>query len=136
MTIQSISAHQLSQQAQTDDHTLLDVRTPAEFEEVHIAGAKLHPLDSLKAEQVSERAEGGTIYVICRSGNRAKNAIKKLASAGIHNTALLDGGMHSWLEAGLPVNRGRKTMPLERQVRIAAGFLALLESPTPAPWAC
>jgi rhodanese-related sulfurtransferase len=36
------------------------------------------------------------------------------------------GGTVAWEQAGLPVKRGKKAISLERQVRIAAGFLTLL----------
>jgi hypothetical protein len=36
--------------------------------------------------------------------------------------------MQSWESEGLPVNRGRATISLERQVRIAAGALVFLGS--------
>jgi hypothetical protein len=42
------------------------------------------------------------------------------------NLHVLDGGLNAWLGAGLEVERGRKRLSLERQVRIAAGSLAAL----------
>lgn len=38
----------------------------------------------------------------------------------------MEGGTQAWDLAGLPVSRGKKAMSLERQVRIAAGFLVFL----------
>ena len=103
---------------------LLDVRTPAEFEELHIEGSVLHPLTSLDAAKVKAMAEGKSgCLVICRSGNRARQAAEKLASAGVSGLHVLDGGVLAWEAAGQPLNRGAKTMSLERQVRIAAGAL-------------
>jgi rhodanese-related sulfurtransferase len=103
---------------------LLDVRTPAEFAEAHIEGSLLHPLTDLDPEEVKLLAgDRPGCLVICRSGNRAKQAAEKLAAAGIARVHVLDGGVQAWEAAGLPLQRGRKTMSLERQVRIAAGFL-------------
>ena len=105
---------------------LLDVRTPAEFEEAHIAGSKLAPLDSLKPEHVSQAFDANQpIYVVCRSGNRAQQAIEKLKAAGFDSTVLLEGGINAWKQHSLPLNVGKKTMGLERQVRIAAGILIM-----------
>jgi hypothetical protein len=42
------------------------------------------------------------------------------------NLHLLIGGMNAWVGAGLEVERGRKRLSLERQVRIAAGSLAAI----------
>jgi len=106
---------------------LLDVRTPLEHQEVNLAEARLAPLDELDAAALA-RQEGAQreVVVICRSGNRARKAADKLAAAGMTQVSLLEGGMQAWEAAGLPANRGRKVMSLERQVRIAAGLLVLL----------
>jgi rhodanese-related sulfurtransferase len=105
---------------------LLDVRLPAEFEEIHIPGSVLHPLSDLDPAAVRKLAEGKkSCVVVCRSGNRARQAAAKLESAGVPNLAILDGGVLAWESAGLEVKRGRKTISLERQVRIGAGSMVL-----------
>ena len=38
----------------------------------------------------------------------------------------VEGGTSAWDEAGLPVERGKEAVSLERQVRIAAGFLVFV----------
>lgn len=108
------------------DALLLDVRTPAEFEEAHIAGSVLHPLGELTPEEVKKLSLGkNSCVVICRSGNRARQAAQKLCQHGISGVQVLEGGVLAWEKAGLPLNRGAKTLSLERQVRIAAGTLVL-----------
>lgn len=103
---------------------LLDVRTPAEFEDAHVAGAVLHPLTNLDAAAVKALLAGKeACVVVCRSGGRATQAAEKLAAAGVENLQVLEGGVSAWEQAGLPLERGRKTISLERQVRIAAGML-------------
>lgn len=104
--------------------TLIDVRTPAEFGEIHIPGSRLvplHTLDDTKAQEVA--GLDGECVIICRSGNRAKQAAEKLASAGAKNITVLEGGVTAWESAGETVNRGQKTLSIERQVRIAAGAM-------------
>ncbi len=106
--------------------SLIDVRTPAEFGEIHIAGSTLMPLDRLDAAAV--KAASGSAeqcVIICRSGKRAEQALQKLAAAGCDKLVILEGGVTAWDSAGLPVNRGQKAISLERQVRIAAGLLVL-----------
>ena len=49
-----------------------------------------------------------------------------MEEAGLADIAVIEGGMDAWLAAGFPVVRGRTTLPLERQVRIAAGSLVLV----------
>jgi rhodanese-related sulfurtransferase len=103
---------------------LLDVRTPLEYREIHATGAELVPLDRLDPATFKSRAPGRLLAVICKSGGRAKQACEKLAAAGIRGLILVEGGTTAWAAAGLPVQRGKKGMSLERQVRIAAGTLA------------
>lgn len=108
---------------------LIDVRTPAEFGEVHVSFARNVPLDRL--DPVALRAELGEkcanpLYLICRSGARGKQACEKLAAAGITNVVNVEGGTLACEAAGLPLVRGKKAISLERQVRIAAGALVLV----------
>ncbi|MEO1529183.1 MAG: rhodanese-like domain-containing protein [Planctomycetota bacterium] len=105
---------------------LIDVRTPAEFREAHAEGARNVPLDRLKPDQVFESTSSESIYLICKSGSRSQMAAKKFIQAGFDQVISVDGGTEAWVAAGLPVVRGKKTISLERQVRIVAGFLVLL----------
>ena len=61
------------------------------------------------------------VVLVCRSGTRASQAEQALDQAGLPGLRVLDGGMNSWQQAGAPVNRGRQTWDLERQVRLASG---------------
>jgi len=103
---------------------LVDVRTPAEFGEVHVETATNVPLDRLDPATVGNLVAGeGPLYFICRSGGRSGKACEKMMAAGHANVISVDGGTAACETAGLPVIRGRKAMSLERQVRIAAGAL-------------
>jgi rhodanese-related sulfurtransferase len=105
---------------------LVDVRTPAEFAQAHAPGAALLPLSNLDGEEVSHLAAGKPVYLMCQSGNRARQAADKLKKAGVNAVSVIQGGMNAWEAAGLPLERGQTMMSLERQVRIAAGAFALL----------
>jgi len=107
---------------------LIDVRTPAEFREMHVDFARNVPLDRLNPEELKAQLNGAAtkrLFVICRSGSRGGQACQKLAAAGL-DVVNVEGGTLAWEAAGLPVVRGKKAISLERQVRIAAGFLVLL----------
>lgn len=105
---------------------LWDVRTPVEYREVHAVPARSVPLDRLDVETVKRSHPAGEpLYVICRSGNRGRQACERLRAAGVE-AVNVEGGTLAWREAGLPLVHGRKAMSLERQVRIAAGSLVLL----------
>jgi len=106
---------------------LLDVRTPAEHSKIHVPGVHLIPLDRLDGAQLA--ASGGfskakPVYILCQSGGRAKQAATRLEQSGFEKCSVVEGGTSAWAAAGLAVNRGAsRVISLERQVRIAAGFL-------------
>ena len=103
---------------------LIDVRTPVEFAQVHVAFARNVPLDQLRDDEVKVGPDG-PVYVICQSGSRGRRACEKLRRAGV-NAVNVEGGTRAWEAAGLPVVRsGAKVLSLERQVRIAAGSLVI-----------
>jgi rhodanese-related sulfurtransferase len=106
---------------------LIDVRTPAEYREVHIDFARSVPLDRLDPKAITAERNGHAsqpLYLICRTGSRGKQACERLAEAGL-NVVNIEGGTLAWDAAGLPVVRGQKTISLERQVRIAIGLVVL-----------
>jgi len=104
--------------------TILDVRTPMEFAEVHVPQAHNVPLDQF--DPADFRTSPQPIYLLCKGGGRATKAAEKCSKAGIDNTVVIEGGTQAWIEAGLPVERSAvKVISLERQVRIAAGSLVL-----------
>jgi rhodanese-related sulfurtransferase len=107
---------------------LIDVRTPAEFREVHAVGAKNIPLDEINAEQmiIGRKDDDEPLYMICRSDSRGKKACEAFHAAGYINVVNVAGGTVAWDDLGLPVVRGKKTISLERQVRIAAGSLVVI----------
>lgn len=127
--IATISPHRLAElhrQGQPID--LVDVRTPAEYREVHVDFARNVPLDKVSCSSVSKSPQGPngqTLYIICRTGSRAQQACEKLIAGGCGQVVNVEGGTLAWDAAGLPVVRGKKAVSLERQVRIAAGLLVL-----------
>ncbi|MEO2164328.1 MAG: rhodanese-like domain-containing protein, partial [bacterium] len=110
------------------DVFVLDVRTPAEFIEAHIPGSINVPLGDLggREAEIAEHAGSRNVAILCRTGRRAETARKKLAQQGLESTGVMQGGIVNWQSKGLPVNRGPKAFTIDRQVRIAAGFLVLL----------
>ena len=123
----TIAPAEVSAALATGQGVLIDVRTPAEFEEVHAPAAKLIPLDILDrpALDAARGPNAGPVYLICASGIRATKAAEKLSQTGL-KPLVVAGGTQAWSAAGLPVIRGRKTISVERQVRIGAGAFVLL----------
>jgi rhodanese-related sulfurtransferase len=66
-----------------DSAELLDVRTPPEFTNAHVPGARLIPLDELNVEVFLQHHQPGRpVYVLCQAGGRAKKAIEKFERFG------------------------------------------------------
>lgn len=127
--MQSIDVRQLAKLGDEGSVDLIDVRTPVEYRASHAVGARNIPLDQLDPQAVAGDRNGSSsqpIYFICQSGNRSGKAVQKCTEAGVENAVTVEGGTTAWEQAGLPVKRGKKAISLERQVRIAAGFLVLL----------
>lgn len=79
-----------------NDYILLDVRTPQEFGEKHIPGAINIPNETIGTEEIAELPDKSQlILVYCRSGNRSKQASKKLAALGYTNVVEF-GGINDW----------------------------------------
>jgi rhodanese-related sulfurtransferase len=107
------------------DLRLLDVRTPAEYESVHISGSYNVPLDTLGEHATELRDDvDAPVVLVCQSGARSRQAEEALKRAGMPQLHVLDGGLSGWVAYGKPVRRGRERISLERQVRITAGALA------------
>ena len=110
--------------------TLLDVRTPAEFESAHIDGSINIPLNQLDPAgflKNNNHPNERKIYLLCQRGARAQHAAKLFENKSLGNAVVVDGGVSAWIEAGYKVIEGKtRVISLERQVRIAAGSLVLL----------
>jgi len=130
MSVPTISPQALAERCRGDRKIdLIDVRTPVEYREVHVAAARNVPLDRLDPAAVMRSrtgSEGEPLYVLCRSGSRGRQACEKFLAAGFTNVVNVEGGTLACVESGLPVVRGKKAISLERQVRIAAGSFVLI----------
>ena len=109
---------------------IIDVRTPAEFESAHIPGSYNVPLDLLPEHRAELRDTlRSPALLVCRSGQRARQADRVLREANLTQVHILDGGLAAWEGAGKPLLRGKQRWGLERQVRGVAGVLVLLGAP-------
>jgi rhodanese-related sulfurtransferase len=82
----------------------LDVRTPIEFAEGHIEGARLIDFQSGNFEnEIAALDKNATYAVYCRSGNRSGQAVKVMQDAGFSNVFNMNGGVIDWANAGLPL---------------------------------
>jgi rhodanese-related sulfurtransferase len=104
---------------------LVDVRETSEVDALRIEGALNLPLSRLAA-LIGRIDKTKPVFILCRSGARAKTAAEKLGRLGIKDIRVVDGGLDAWTKAGKPVVRGvSRVWAMERQVRFAAGSLVL-----------
>lgn len=84
---------------------IVDVREYGEFEAEKIQQAKLVPLSNFE-RQIGEIDSSQPVYLMCRSGNRAKQAAEKLVKRGFYDVHVVEGGMMAWEGANLPTIKG------------------------------
>jgi rhodanese-related sulfurtransferase len=127
--MKTVSVHELKS-ATPDKSLFIDVRSPGEYAGVHKRGAINIPLDRCSSERVLEaitQQDAEHVYLICQSGSRASMACEKLQDCDFADKLIVvEGGTTAWQEAGGEVIKGKGTISIERQVRIAAGFLVAL----------
>jgi rhodanese-related sulfurtransferase len=81
---------------------LIDVRQPAELEQLRVAKAVNVPLGDL-AGYVAALEADEPIMLVCRSGSRSRRAAKALAGQGFRDVSNVRGGLLAWSRAGLPL---------------------------------
>lgn len=81
---------------------VLDVREQWEYDEAHIPGVTLIPMDEVP-NRLSEIPTDQTIILTCRSGNRSGQVTDYLRQQGYDNVHNMRGGILAWQSAGLPV---------------------------------
>jgi rhodanese-related sulfurtransferase len=88
---------------------VLDVRKPGEYEDGHLPGALLRPLDPrISARDLPANA---ALAIVCRSGYRSASAASLLAASHAGPILNLAGGTDAWRESGLPLEKGSAALP-------------------------
>jgi phage shock protein E len=77
--------------------TIVDVRTPEEFGEGHVAGAINIPLDQIPQRLQEVKKMQTPIVAYCRSGNRSGMAVSILKQNGINDVSN-GGGLDDMLQ--------------------------------------
>jgi phage shock protein E len=80
----------------------LDVRNQDEWDQFHITGSILIPLDQLQ-NRLNELPREKEIVVVCLSGHRSKSGTAILQQAGLTHVYCLSGGLQAWRAAGYSV---------------------------------
>lgn len=95
--VKTLSPQQARQlMMRTADYLLFDVRSRAEYQQMHLPGAIYTPAAGIAAAVVHQQAERGTpILIYCRVGLRSRAAAEELTRMGY--TQVYDiGGIADW----------------------------------------
>jgi rhodanese-related sulfurtransferase len=83
----------------------LDVRSQSEWDQFHVAGSTLIPLDQLP-NRLNELPKNRDIVVVCLSGHRSLSGTAILLQAGFTRVFCLSGGLQAWTAANYPLEKG------------------------------
>lgn len=106
-SIDTLAPQAFIKQAKADTTSIiLDVRTPGEYKEEHLAGAQ--QLDFLNTSAfdagIKQLDNTHTYYVYCRSGKRSHNACIKMKKQGL-KVFDMEGGILNWKKLGMPTTK-------------------------------
>lgn len=106
-SIDTLAPQAFIKQAKADTTAIiLDVRTPEEYKEEHLAGAQ--QLDFLNSEAfdagIKQLDKSHTYYVYCRSGKRSHHACIKMKKQGL-KVFDMEGGILNWKKLGMPTTK-------------------------------
>lgn len=88
----------------TTDRILLDVRTPPEYKNGHLANSTLLDIKSEDfTEQVNKLNKTKPVFVYCASGIRSNKAASVLKEQGFNEIYHMDGGLTEWINANRPL---------------------------------
>ena len=91
-----------------DNALVVDLRPAADFGKGHIPGAKNVQMSQFDPENKQlALARALPVVLVCKTGQTAGGAAKRLRKAGFEQVYVLDGGIGAWQQAGLPLAKGR-----------------------------
>ncbi|MBU3160747.1 rhodanese-like domain-containing protein [Clostridium frigoris] len=98
LNIKNVSAEEAHKLINDDNEfIIIDVRTKEEYDDGHIPGAKLVPVQSLtmKLDELAVYKDK-PLLVYCASGGRSPRAVETLANNDFKNIYHLNRGIGSW----------------------------------------
>jgi rhodanese-related sulfurtransferase len=113
------------------DVELIDVRPKKDFKTVHALGARSIPLSGLEPHSILAHRKldrRAPLYIMSRERALASLAACSLASAGLAEPVVVEGGIEAWEGQCLPVVRNKSWRPAINASTMAlpASFLSTL----------
>ena len=101
-----LSAAAAVQRINREKAVVIDVCEPAEYQAGHVGGARSIPLGELEAKLPGAVKNKATpLVLVCASGMRSGRAVAIARKLGYDNAQSLSGGLKSWREASLPIEK-------------------------------
>jgi rhodanese-related sulfurtransferase len=107
--VRKISIDEFDRMRNDKGVVVLDVRTPREYAEGHVAGAVNLPVTGAGSEHFTDevvKLDRGTTYLVhCARGVRSANAVNRMAKLGFTHLNDFSGGMDQWKKEGKPIEK-------------------------------
>ncbi|MFC4818903.1 rhodanese-like domain-containing protein [Dokdonella ginsengisoli] len=98
----------LTQLINRDNALLVDVSSLADFEKGHIPGARHVAMSQFDPESKElAKVRDLPVAVVCKNGQTSAQAAQRLKKAGFSKVFWLEGGIGAWIEAQMPLAKGR-----------------------------
>lgn len=122
----------------TPNATVIDVRTPEEFQGGHLKEAvNFNVLSAEFQAQVGKLDKTQPVFVYCKVGGRSADAVEKMKAMGFETIYDMKGGYMAWSSAGMETTKAER---VQEEKFTQSDFDKLLSSATPvlidyyAPW--
>lgn len=103
--VKNISAKQARELIDREkDVFILDVRTQEEYNDAHIKGANLIPIQELE-QNINKIPKDKKVIVHCAKGKRSAKACEILKDEGLKELYNVEGGINQWKSEGYPVEK-------------------------------
>jgi thioredoxin len=103
-SLQNINASEFEKGIKQGNIQLVDVRTPSEFDDKHIAGAlNININDAMFESMMKQLDKSKPTYIYCLAGSRSKKAAEWAVKNGFVRVYNLEGGITSWIGDNKPV---------------------------------
>lgn len=91
---------------ESKDPILVDVRTPGEYAQGHLANAVLIDIysDDFKS-RVGKLDKSKPVFVYCKAGSRSSSAVGVFTEMGFKEIYDLSGGITAWQKASKPIEK-------------------------------
>ncbi len=106
MSAGSLTASGAVQLINREKAVVVDVSEVEEFAAGHVGGAKNVPFSELESRLPTVvKNKGLPLILVCASGARANRAVAVAKKLGYEKAQALGGGLRSWKEANLPLEK-------------------------------